>query len=98
VIGVSASHSHPSVVPAAGHVGARFVDTAGVGGLVFAVALGVFAISRSLWLSVVLLFVLGNALIVFSTAVSTQIFANSVGRRGGAGGASYTAPGCPFTA
>ena len=30
VIGVSASHSHPSVVRAAGHVGATFVDTAGV--------------------------------------------------------------------
>jgi L-seryl-tRNA(Ser) seleniumtransferase len=30
VIGVSASHSHPSVVRAAAHVGARFVDTAGV--------------------------------------------------------------------
>jgi L-seryl-tRNA(Ser) seleniumtransferase len=28
VVGVSASHSHPSVVRAAGHVGARFVDTA----------------------------------------------------------------------
>ena len=31
VIGVSASHSHPSVVRAAGHVGARFIDTSGVG-------------------------------------------------------------------
>jgi L-seryl-tRNA(Ser) seleniumtransferase len=30
VIGVSASHSHPSVVRAAARVGARFVDTAGV--------------------------------------------------------------------
>jgi L-seryl-tRNA(Ser) seleniumtransferase len=30
VIGVSASHSHPSVVRAAGHVGARFIDTAGL--------------------------------------------------------------------
>jgi L-seryl-tRNA(Ser) seleniumtransferase len=30
VIGVSASHSHPSVVRAANHVGARFTDTAGV--------------------------------------------------------------------
>jgi L-seryl-tRNA(Ser) seleniumtransferase len=30
VIGVSASHSHPSVLRAAGHIGARFVDTAGV--------------------------------------------------------------------
>jgi L-seryl-tRNA(Ser) seleniumtransferase len=30
VIGVSASHSHPSVVRAAGHVGARFIDTSGV--------------------------------------------------------------------
>ena len=28
VIGVSATHSHPSVVRAAGHVGARFIDTA----------------------------------------------------------------------
>ena len=31
VIGVSATHSHPSVVRAAGHVGARFIDTAGLG-------------------------------------------------------------------
>ena len=31
VIGVSASHSHPSVVRAAEHVGARFLDTAGLG-------------------------------------------------------------------
>src|SRR5258708_15320210 len=30
VIGVSATHSHPSVVRAAGHVGARFIDTAGL--------------------------------------------------------------------
>lgn len=30
VIGVSASHSHPSVVRAANHVGSRFTDTAGV--------------------------------------------------------------------
>src|SRR6266851_1849933 len=30
VIGVSASHSHPSVIRAAGHVGARFIDTAGL--------------------------------------------------------------------
>jgi L-seryl-tRNA(Ser) seleniumtransferase len=30
VIGVSASHSHPSVLRAAAHVGARFVDTAGL--------------------------------------------------------------------
>src|SRR5215472_16286258 len=30
VIGVSASHSHPSVVRAAGHVGARFIDASGV--------------------------------------------------------------------
>ncbi|MGH7265816.1 MAG: hypothetical protein ACREMB_13345 [Candidatus Rokuibacteriota bacterium] len=30
VIGVSPSHSHPSVVRAAGHVGARFVDTRGL--------------------------------------------------------------------
>src|SRR5215472_8318369 len=31
VIGVSASHSHPSVVRAAQHVGAQFIDTAGLG-------------------------------------------------------------------
>ena len=30
IIGVSASHSHPSVLRAASHVGARFVDTAGL--------------------------------------------------------------------
>lgn len=30
VVGVSPSHSHPSVVRAAGHVGARFTDTRGV--------------------------------------------------------------------
>ena len=30
VIGVSASHSHPSVIRAANHVGSRFTDTAGV--------------------------------------------------------------------
>ncbi len=30
VIGVSASHSHPSVIRAAAHVGARFTDTAGL--------------------------------------------------------------------
>jgi L-seryl-tRNA(Ser) seleniumtransferase len=30
VIGVSASYSHPSVVRAANHVGARFIDTAGI--------------------------------------------------------------------
>jgi L-seryl-tRNA(Ser) seleniumtransferase len=30
VIGASASHSHPSVVRAAGHVGARFIDTSGL--------------------------------------------------------------------
>src|SRR5215472_4227497 len=30
VIGVSASRSHPSVVRAAGHVGARFIDTSGL--------------------------------------------------------------------
>lgn len=29
VIGVSASHSHPSIIRAAAHVGARFVDTSG---------------------------------------------------------------------
>jgi L-seryl-tRNA(Ser) seleniumtransferase len=31
VVGVSASHSHPSVVRAAAHAGARFIDTDGVG-------------------------------------------------------------------
>jgi len=31
LIGVSASHSHPSVVRAAEHGGARFIDTAGLG-------------------------------------------------------------------
>src|SRR5215470_2247002 len=31
VIGVSASHSHPSVVRAAQHVGAQFIDAAGLG-------------------------------------------------------------------
>ena len=30
VIGVSESHSHPSVVRAAEHAGARFIDTAGL--------------------------------------------------------------------
>ncbi len=30
VIGVSASHSHPSVLRAAAHVGARFIDVAGL--------------------------------------------------------------------
>src|SRR5207247_1091195 len=30
VVGVSASHSHPSVIRAAAHVGARFTDTAGL--------------------------------------------------------------------
>ncbi|MBI4591254.1 MAG: hypothetical protein HY725_20690 [Candidatus Rokubacteria bacterium] len=30
VLGVSASHSHPSVIRAAAHVGARFIDTAGL--------------------------------------------------------------------
>jgi len=38
VIGVSASHSHPSVVRAARHVGARFIDTAGVGAFRDAIA------------------------------------------------------------
>jgi len=38
VIGVSASHSHPSVVRAAGHVGARFIDTAGLGAFRDAIA------------------------------------------------------------
>lgn len=31
VIGVSASHSHPSVIRAAAHVGAKFTDTSGLG-------------------------------------------------------------------
>jgi len=38
VIGVSASHSHPSVVRAAGHVGARFIETAGLGAFRDAIA------------------------------------------------------------
>jgi L-seryl-tRNA(Ser) seleniumtransferase len=38
VIGVSATHSHPSVVRAAGHVGARFIDTAGPGAFQDAIA------------------------------------------------------------
>ena len=38
VIGVSATHSHPSVVWAAGHVGARFIDTAGLGAFRDAIA------------------------------------------------------------
>jgi L-seryl-tRNA(Ser) seleniumtransferase len=38
VIGVSATHSHPSVVRAAGHVGARFIDTAGLGAFREAIA------------------------------------------------------------
>jgi L-seryl-tRNA(Ser) seleniumtransferase len=38
VIGVSASRSHPSVVRAAGHVGARFIDTAGLAAFRDAVA------------------------------------------------------------
>jgi len=38
VIGVSVSHSDPSVVRAAGHVGARFVDTAGLGSFRDAIA------------------------------------------------------------
>jgi L-seryl-tRNA(Ser) seleniumtransferase len=39
VIGVSASHSHPSVVRAAGHVGARFIDTAGLAAFRDAIAI-----------------------------------------------------------
>jgi L-seryl-tRNA(Ser) seleniumtransferase len=39
VIGVSATHSHPSVVRAAGHVGARFIDTAGLGAFRDAIAI-----------------------------------------------------------
>jgi L-seryl-tRNA(Ser) seleniumtransferase len=38
VVGVSATHSHPSVVRAAGHVGARFIDTAGLGAFREAIA------------------------------------------------------------
>jgi len=38
VIGVSASHSHPSVVRAAGHVGGQFIDTAGLGAFRDAIA------------------------------------------------------------
>jgi len=38
VIGVSASHSHPSVVRAAGHVGARFIDSGGLGAFRDAIA------------------------------------------------------------
>jgi L-seryl-tRNA(Ser) seleniumtransferase len=38
VIGVSATHSHPSVVRAAGHVGARFIDIAGLGAFRDAIA------------------------------------------------------------
>src|SRR5215470_1445101 len=38
VIGVSASHSHPSVVRAAGHAGARLIDTAGLGAFRDAIA------------------------------------------------------------
>jgi hypothetical protein len=38
VIGVSATHSHPSVVRAAGHVGAQFIDTAGLGAFRDAIA------------------------------------------------------------
>ena len=38
VIGVSATHSHPSVVRAAGHVGARFINTAGLGAFLDTIA------------------------------------------------------------
>jgi L-seryl-tRNA(Ser) seleniumtransferase len=38
VIGVSASYSHPSVVRAVGHVGAKFIDTAGVNAFARALA------------------------------------------------------------
>src|SRR5215472_9634728 len=38
VIGVSASHSHPSVVRAAQHVGAQFIDVAGLGAFRDAIA------------------------------------------------------------
>ena len=41
--------------------------------MIFALALGIFAISRRLWLSEILLFVLGIALIVFSATVSTLL-------------------------
>ena len=42
-------------------------------GLSFAVVLGLFAVSRSLWLSEILLLTVGAALIVFSTSVSTLL-------------------------
>ena len=38
VIGVSASHSHPSVIRAANHVGSRFTDTAGLAAFKDAIA------------------------------------------------------------
>src|SRR5271165_3377937 len=38
VIGVSATHSHPAIPRAAGHVGARFIDTAGLGAFREAIA------------------------------------------------------------
>jgi predicted MFS family arabinose efflux permease len=41
--------------------------------ITFAVALGLFAFSRSLWLSEILLFVAGGALIAFSTSVTTLL-------------------------
>jgi MFS family permease len=41
--------------------------------LTFAVALGLFAVSRSLWISEVVLFVAGAALIAFSTSVTTLL-------------------------
>jgi predicted MFS family arabinose efflux permease len=42
-------------------------------GFGFTVALGLFALSRSIWWSAVLVFVIGLALIAFSTAVSTLL-------------------------
>ena len=43
------------------------------GALMFAVALLLFAISRSLWFSQIVLFVAGGALIAFSTSVTTLL-------------------------
>jgi len=43
------------------------------GALIFAVALLLFAISRSLWFSQIVLFVAGGALIAFSTSVTTLL-------------------------
>jgi predicted MFS family arabinose efflux permease len=43
------------------------------GAVTFAVALALFAVSRSLWISEILLFVAGGALIAFSTSVTTLL-------------------------